>query len=498
MPDDKIEISNLDTPDDQGKPSPLQRIVKFAGARFTSRTRTTFFALTLLIGGCTLIYLLLSYLHIPIIQAKHSPTPTAVSRITISDSTLQSASPNSLSVVNGVAYIGTQDGTLSARQADNGTAIWQTKTALPLLAPIVVDDTVYNISENSHNGHIDAFRASDGNLQWSYQTQLLAAQPVMVSGGIVYVCTQTGTIYALRASDGKMLWHFTVGTSTGVTPLRLETLLSISDGVTIIRTNNQILYFLRSQDGSQLWHYAVDLSTIPPVVDNGIAYINYHSLQAHRLSDGKLLWQYTAGNVQSYTIQRDLIYLNIEDRTVLSLNVQNGNQRWRFRADKPFDTLIAQNNTLFVKMLEGTVVALQDQTGSRLWQFNPPTQNGTFSLSDMKDGVLYLIMDDTSITFYALQLNNGHIHWKQSIHYIDHGYNFQVDNGFSYTRQINGQMNIWSNNDGHLIWHSPGSILIIGDLIEANGLVYLQQADESILALRLQDGKIAWRYPSAT
>ncbi len=499
MLDDKIEISNLDAPDNQGKSSLLQRIVKFAEAHFSSRTRTTLFALTLLISIGTFAYLFLSYLHIPIIQAKHPPTPTAVDRITIgSDSTLQSVPSNSLSVVNGVAYIGTQDGTLSARQADNGTTIWQTKTALPLLPPIVVDDTIYNVSENSRNGHIDAFRASDGNLQWSYQTQLLASQPVIVDHGIVYVCTQTGTIYALRASDGKLLWHFTVGHSTSIVPLRLETFLSTTNGVTIIRTTNQAFYFLRSQDGSQLWHYAADMGTPPPDIENGVAYIDYRSIQAHRLSDGKLLWQYATDNAQSFTIQHGIMYLNIGNTIVLALNAQNGRRQWQFQADKQIDTLDAQNGMIFATMLDGTVVALQDQTGSLLWRFKLPTQSDYFWISNTKDEVLYVGLNASTTAFYALQTNNGHVLWQQSLHTIDQRYPPRITDSLIYARQINGNAIIWSRNDGHLIWRSPSPTSIIRDLIEANGLVYFEQADGSIFVLNVRDGKIAWQYPSTT
>jgi eukaryotic-like serine/threonine-protein kinase len=497
LPDDnEIEISELDTPDEQRRPSPLQRIVKFAEAHFSSKIRTTLFTLVLIIGGCTFIYLFLSYLHIPIFQSKHTPITTSSARITIGSDTIESVSPNSLSIANGVAYISTPDGTLSARQANDGTFLWQTKTALPLSPPIVADNTIYVPSENSRDGHIDAFRASDGNLQWSYQTQLLASQPLMVEHEIVYVGTQAGTMYALRASDGKVLWHFTIGHFTNGNFWRLETVLSTSAGVTVIRTDSQILYFLRSLDGSQLWHDAVVASTPPPDIENGIAYINYHSLQAYRLSDGKLLWHYATDEIQSTSIQNGVIYLNIGNQTVLALNGQNGSRLWQFQTRKQITTLDEQNGMVLVTMLDGTVTALKGLAGSLLWQFKPSTHSYISWLSDTNNEVLYVGLDASTITFYALQANNGHALWHQSAPNIDQSYSPQITNGLIYARQIDGYINIWSRNDGHLIWHSPSSGSVIWNFSEANGLVYLQQPDGSILALHIQNGKVAWRYPS--
>lgn len=497
LEDDKIEISDLDTPNEQGKPPLLQRIIKFMEAHLSSRARTTLFAFLLFIGGCTLIYSITSYLHISIIQAHQASIHTTYGSISIvSVNPIESFPPNSLSVVNGIAYISTPDGTLNARQANDGTFLWQTKTAVPLSPPLVANNTIYITSQNSLGGHVDAFRASDGNLQWSYQTQSLASQPILVEDGVVYVDTQAGVIHALRASDGKLLWHFTLGNPTNGTSLRLETLIDTADGVTVIHTYDQIVYFLRSLDGSQLWHYSVDSNTPTPAIENGIVYINYRSLQARRLSDGKLLWQYAPGDVQSYVIQHGNIYLNIGNLTVLTLQGQNGSRVWQFQTQQPIDTLNVQNGMVFITMLDGTATVLKDQTGSILWQFKLPTGSDIFWLSGTRDEVLYVGVNEAVTTFYALQPNNGHILWLRPVQNIQQSYSPRVNNGLTYAKQVDGYINAWSSNDGHLTWHYPSSALIVWNLIEANGLVYLQQPDGSILALYIQNGNVAWRYPT--
>ena len=288
-----------------------------------------------------------------------------------------------------------------------------------------------------------------------------------------------------------------LGNPTNGTSLRLETLLSTADGVTVIHTYDQTVYFLRSQDGSPLWHYPIDINTPPPDIENGIVYINYRALQARRLSDGKLLWQYAPGDVQSYVIQHGSIYLNIGNLTVLTLNAQNGSRVWQFQTHQPIDTLDEQNGMVFITMLDGTETVLKDQTGSILWQFKLPGGSDIFWLSGAKDEVLYVGVNESVTTFYALQTNNGHILWQQSVQNIAQSYNPRVNNGLTYAKQVDGYIDARNSNDGHLIWYYPSSASIVWNLIEANGFVYLQQPNGSILALHIQNGKVAWRYPAA-
>ncbi len=222
-------------------------------------------------------------------------------------------STTTLSATNGIAYISTPDGTISARRASDGMLLWQSKGSIPLSQPIMVNNTIYVTSENGQGSHVDAFQASDGTLQWSYQTQSLGSQSFMVADGTVYIHTQSGMLYALRASDGKLLWHFTVNLSDP-----LETLLSTSNGVTAVHVNTYTVYLLRTQDGSQLLRYAVNNNgSWQPVIERGVAYIyaNESSVQAYRLSDRKLLWQYTStsGVPWSFIIQNEVFYVNTGD-----------------------------------------------------------------------------------------------------------------------------------------------------------------------------------------
>lgn len=162
--DDEIEISDLDTPDERLRYSPVYRILKRAREiHLSPRTRTILFVLAFLIGGCTLAY---QFIPFP-----HSKTN---SNSYISYGSLQVVSTPitpviNISVENGIAYILTGDGMLNAKRASDGKLLWQSKVPISsfqgIVPPIMADNLIFFTSQNSKSGHVDALRASDGTLQ---------------------------------------------------------------------------------------------------------------------------------------------------------------------------------------------------------------------------------------------------------------------------------------------------------------------------------------------
>jgi outer membrane protein assembly factor BamB len=106
----------------------------------------------------------------------------------------------------GVVYVRLQDGTTDALRANDGSLLWSYKTSpAPFIVPIVVDGVAYI---NPQDGSVEAVRASDGLLLWRYRAGHSASFLTDVVDGVVYANSQDGTVYALQASDGSLLWRF--------------------------------------------------------------------------------------------------------------------------------------------------------------------------------------------------------------------------------------------------------------------------------------------------
>jgi outer membrane protein assembly factor BamB len=498
--DDKIEISDLDTPDERKKSSPIYRLLKrISEIHLSPLIRTRLFVLALLLGGGVLAYQFIPFPH----------SKTTANTHTISYGSIQLVADPAInvSVANGIAYIFTEGGMLNAQRASDGKLLWQSNvpissSAQPTTQPIIVDNLVFLVAQNALNGHIEVLRASDGILQWSFQTPALATQPLVIKDGVVYILTHTGTIYALGESKGNQLWQFaareTISQSSDV--------LYASNGVTAVLTNKQVVYLLNTQNGSQLWHYTTNPPNTPiswyPEIEGDIAYIhtNTDSLQARSLSDGHTLWQYTEplglssmqnGIIYVYTLKNaSLKALDDRDGSLTALDGRNGSLLWQ-RNDIS-DWNAQQPGIVFIMQTNGLIEALQAQDGSLLWQFKPPTPGSR--LSGVKDGLLYVTTTTSDMTIFALRTTNGSMLWDHILSNADINFAPTITDDALYLRQNDGSFAVWNLHDGHMLWHYQSSVPISQGPTEVDGLVYIRQEDGIVNLLRARDGKVVWSY----
>src|SRR5207245_1295684 len=77
-----------------------------------------------------------------------------------------------MTIVGGVAYVGTMDRVVYALRTSDGTLLWRYRTEDAIIqTPVVVNGVVY-VSAAWDNGPYGfyALRASDGHLLWHYKT----------------------------------------------------------------------------------------------------------------------------------------------------------------------------------------------------------------------------------------------------------------------------------------------------------------------------------------
>jgi outer membrane protein assembly factor BamB len=131
--------------------------------------------------------------------------------------------PSLPTVAHGVAYFGSQDGSLYALNVKDGTQLWRVNIGGSLnSSPQVVNGVVYvgaaryadaQTDPNVDHGHILALNAVHGSLLWSYRVPAASydgSEPLIVAGGVVYVATGLAIIYTLRASTGTQIQQYTV------------------------------------------------------------------------------------------------------------------------------------------------------------------------------------------------------------------------------------------------------------------------------------------------
>lgn len=115
-------------------------------------------------------------------------------------------------------YINSDNGTLYALRANDGSKIWQayfgSGTDHADTSPAVADGVVY---VGARNGYY-AFNASDGSQIWVFNSPYSARQLTgyvysspAVADGVVYFGFCDGYTFGVNASTGQMLWSYKTG-----------------------------------------------------------------------------------------------------------------------------------------------------------------------------------------------------------------------------------------------------------------------------------------------
>ena len=102
-----------------------------------------------------------------------------------------------------VVYIHASDYAIYTLNAVNGAQLWS-KPVPNIFTFSVVQGTTYIVTLNSE---VEALGA-DGTSLWHRQLPSTAIQPMIVTSGVIYTGTSSGTIYALRANDSAVLWRY--------------------------------------------------------------------------------------------------------------------------------------------------------------------------------------------------------------------------------------------------------------------------------------------------
>ena len=332
---------------------------------------------------------------------------------------------------------------LNTHTVGNLSLLWMYTTGGPVQSPpIVVNGVVYI---GSNDGNVYALKASTGALLWSFPTgEVMAVSPALaVSNGEVYVGSNSGggpsPFYALQASTGAVLWSY--GTVVGVSSPP-----TIVNGVVYIGGFDWV-YALNASDGNQVWRGETDYNTASsmafaegavyyfrnggsaefssPAVANGVVYFAT-GVVSDDASDGSLLcilgpygmaamnavtcdvlWNYTAGGSVTYSspaIVNGVVYFGSDGGNVYALNASNGALLWSYANSGAVQSSPAvANGVVYIGSDDNNLYALNASTGAPLWNYT--TGGSVESSPAVANGVVYVGSDDGNV--YAFGLTGG-------------------------------------------------------------------------------------------
>jgi outer membrane protein assembly factor BamB len=103
-------------------------------------------------------------------------------------------------------YVGESDGTLRARDREDGKSIWMFKTEAALAAPPVVDGPD-RLFLGTRDRRIVALRAKDGEQEWRWKVGADIQGPGLVHKDRVVFAAFDAVLWALNRGNGNLAWR---------------------------------------------------------------------------------------------------------------------------------------------------------------------------------------------------------------------------------------------------------------------------------------------------
>jgi len=346
---------------------------------------------------------------------------------------------SSPAVLDGIAFIGSEDDNLYAINVKTGKQKWKFKTAGAVhSSPAVYHNRVYF---GSFDGYYYAVDINTGRQKWKFKTGgekfmggkaywgmqpsdmfmndlwdfFLSSPVVGAENGddIVYFGSSDGNVYAVRAKDGVLKWKFK---TNGI----IHTSPTLYNGMIYIGSWDTWFYAIDAQTGKEKWKFktgdqpAMSGIQASATVENNVVYFSARDAHLYALNatDGKLLWKYDAENswiLSTAAIKDNLLYVGTSDTyLLLALDTKTGHEKFRFKTNGyVYGSPAIAGSMAYFGDFTGKMYALDLNTAGKRWT--------TFSTDSRHKNAAIVLKNDTlsfSYTANGADLNNYYANKK--------------------------------------------------------------------------------------
>ncbi len=324
---------------------------------------------------------------------------------------------SSPAIVDGVIYVGSNDGNLYAIDQQTGTKKWAFSTGARVASSPAVDHGL--VYFGSYDGNFYAVDTATGKLRWKFRnagerryaaTHLHGSLPVgetmpdpfdvylsspAVSNGAVYFGSGDGNIYALDATYGSLKWKFKTGDVVHASP-------AIVDGKLYIGSWDSYFYALDSATGKEIWrfktgedpeiHNQVGIQSSATVAD-GVVYFGCRDSNLYALdaATGKKLWSFNNKGswvIVSPVVQAGKLYFATSDTALLHVvDAKTGAPIDSLKFYWPiFSSPSIAGTTLYLAGQDGKLVAIDLTSFKPAWTFQSEGSRQNLAALSKSDG----------------------------------------------------------------------------------------------------------------
>jgi len=181
------------------------------------------------------------------------------------------------------------------------------------------------------------------------------------------------------------------------------------------------------------------------------------------------------------------------DGFLVAWDVNNGRERWRFKAGPVESSPLLRNGRLYVGSWDRNVYAIDARTGRKVWSFGTDDEVNTSPAYFKR--TIYIATD--AGTLYALNARTGKLRWRAQSDSRFGSREFfyatpTVAYGRVYIGNTDGTMYVYGARTGKLLWARPLGSYIYGAAAVFRRRVYVGTYDGKFYSLDAATGDTVW------
>ncbi|MEE9614990.1 MAG: PQQ-binding-like beta-propeller repeat protein [Thermodesulfobacteriota bacterium] len=204
----------------------------------------------------------------------------------------------------------------------------------------------------------------------------------VISDGVVFVGSTTGTLYALDLDRGKTLWEFKAD-------FPVEATATVAGGMVCFGSSGGIFRCLNRESGAEIWHFNSRSEILSaPLIADGRLHFSSSDNRLYTLSaeTGEKLWSYSRPvpglvstrlfNAPTLSREKQKIYNVFSDGYLVCLNAETGKELWKRRilrqtppSQRARRTPAVRGGLVYVIDDVGGLLMLDEDTGELMGKF---------------------------------------------------------------------------------------------------------------------------------
>lgn len=260
-----------------------------------------------------------------------SLSPSGVTNWSTSISDDDRGSHGTAAIADGMAYVGTYDGVVSAVSVETGDIEWQTDVGDAAAAsPTYHDGRLYVAVEYATpSGTVVVMDAESGEVEWRDDRPTdhpHSTVAVDLERDRFLFGSNDGRVYAWSFSDRERAWTYDTGAE-------VKAPIAISHGIAVVPSWAETVTGVDVTDGSRLWEFEADGDVMcAPAVHDGTVYVGSHDSNAYAidLATGEEVWSTpTDGWITGSAVAtNDHVLVGSYDANLYALDQDDGSVTW--------------------------------------------------------------------------------------------------------------------------------------------------------------------------